>query len=602
MRRVTLNFSESDYKLFYHYCGNYYRLHGETRKNSIQVLLELQKHQIIDLQEHSLDNIFTFFYHKNQVFETDCQGSGHRPHIQMRVRMCSDIIAFLEDLEKIYLLLRKKGVDANYLLILGIFSKIIDEKNRMQLDDLNESAMGAIDTIVSILTAGIEKKLGPDPTLSSLIHELVVFAGMFNRLSPEVPFSDDIIPLIAYSLVKKTEKETSYEEILELIRERRDDFEMEELENTLEGGVHARNTWGLEFSWEQLTEPLKTLNALFAQRQVSMAPSLDLLTALEEPLRLPAAMADYPGLAVYQEPYRAMRRRNQPNTFLIRIDDRQHSTVQLYHDPGVIVPARSWHAMAKKYYPLTSGFMILAIIALAFVAFSHSPTSMTSGDNIQGTMMNAKSIMKPLNTSPQPTTQQTTNSSAKPLVKSGTSAPTTQPTPVPTQRYVTIEPIVRVTESVPKSHQDLISTLAMASGMVHTSENYISIFRNNISYNLENAYKISFDLKKAPMIIRYTVFPQNITDKKWFEPRDSGGQMDTAIINRSDESAWFEIKIYNDQGLFSQDGWGRVYAVPLTQQEIVVRIEDDYRIEFSGQKVAVEVEVMVPKGGNIVGT
>jgi len=513
--------------------------------------------------------------------------------------MCSDIIAFLEDLEKIYLLLRKKGVDANYLLILGIFSKIIDEKNRMQLDDLNESAMGAIDTIVSILTAGIEKKLGPDPTLSSLIHELVVFAGMFNRLSPEVPFSDDIIPLIAYSLVKTAEKETSYDEILELIRERRDDFEMEELENTLEGGVHARNTWGLEFSWEQLTEPLRTLNALFAQRQASMAPSLDLLTALEEPLRLPAAMADYPGLAVYQEPYRAMRRRNQPNTFLIRIDDRQHSTVQLYHDPGVIVPARSWHAMAKKYYPLTSGFMILAIIILAFMAFSHSPASITSGENIQGTMMSAKSIIKPLNATSQPTTLQASNSSVKALVKSGTPAPTTLPTTVPTQRYVTIEPIIRETEAVPKSHKDLMSTLAMASGMVHTSGNYISIFRNNISYNLENAYKISFDLKKAPMIIRYKVFPQNITDKKWFEPRDSEGQMDTAIINRSDESAWFEIKIYNNQGLFSQEGWGRVYAVPLTQQEIIVRVENDYRIEFSGQRVTVDVEVMVQKEGNL---
>jgi len=183
-----------------------------------------------------------------------------------------------------------------------------------------------------------------------------------------------------------------------------------------------------------------------------------------------------------------------------------------------------------------------------------------------------------------------------------TSAPTTQPTTVPTQRYVTIEPIVRVTEAVPKSHQDLISTLARASGLVYTSGDYISIFRNNISYNLENAYKISFDLKKAPMIIRYKVFPQNITDKKWFEPRDSGGKKDTAIINRSDESAWFEIKIYNNQGLFSQDGWGRVYAVPLTQQEVVVRVEDDYRIEFSGQKVAVEVEVMVPKAGNIVDT
>ena len=61
MGRVTLHFSEDDYQLFRHYCANYCRLHDETRKNSIKILLELYKHQVIDIQEHPLDNCLRFF-------------------------------------------------------------------------------------------------------------------------------------------------------------------------------------------------------------------------------------------------------------------------------------------------------------------------------------------------------------------------------------------------------------------------------------------------------------------------------------------------------------------------------------------------------------
>jgi hypothetical protein len=61
MGRGTLHFSEDDYQLFHHYCANYCRLYDDTRKNSIKILLELYKHQVIDIQEHSLDNIFAFF-------------------------------------------------------------------------------------------------------------------------------------------------------------------------------------------------------------------------------------------------------------------------------------------------------------------------------------------------------------------------------------------------------------------------------------------------------------------------------------------------------------------------------------------------------------
>ena len=148
MGRVTLHFSKEDYQLFHHYCANYCRLYDETRKNSIKILLELYQHQIIDFQENSLDSVYAFFYHKKQVFETECQIPASGVNEMMRIRICSDIISFLGDLEKIYILLRSKGVKANYFFILGAFSKIIDDENQMRLEDLQEAASSAIGSIV----------------------------------------------------------------------------------------------------------------------------------------------------------------------------------------------------------------------------------------------------------------------------------------------------------------------------------------------------------------------------------------------------------------------------------------------------------------------
>ena len=48
-----------------------------------------------------------------------------------------------------------------------------------------------------------------------------------------------------------------------------------------------------------------------------------------------------------------------------------------------------------------------------------------------------------------------------------------------------------------------------------------------------------------------------------------------------------------------KQGWGRIYGIPLTTQEIVIRDDGMYQIEFSGQEVTVSSEVLVKKEGNI---
>ena len=583
MGRVTLHFSEDDYQLFHHYCSNYCRLHDETRKNSIKILLELYKHQVIDIQEHSLDNIFTFFYQKKQEFETECQIPASDADELMRVRISSDILSFLEDLERIYRLIRKKNTEANYILILGAFSKIFEEEIQTRLEDLHEAASGSINAIVSPLGDAIENKLGPEVDTQALLYELVSFAEIFNRLSPDLTFSDAVIELLAPPLIRRFGKAENYEEIRTLLKDHHDQFQMDELESALEGGIHAQHVWGLEFSWEELLEPLRTLNELVAQNQNLMRVPLDVLSALEAPVKEKPGQAEYSQLTLYQKPYGMVRRRSDENKFLVKVDNRSRSEVQLSPFTDFIPQVHSKEQKYKQYFSITAGALVLLVIILGSIILSITNAPAFPVGNTTGGLVAAKNV----------------TIAASATIRPNTTLPTLVPTATPTPQYVTIEPIISESDTGIKGNRALFDNPGVLPVMVFDPKEYVTIFKNNQSYNLENSFKISFDLKNPPMVIRYKVVPQNITDIKWFEPRDAKKKNDTATVIRPGEFAWFELKIYDKSGLYSRQGWGREYAIPLTTQEIVVRNDGMYRIEFSGQAVAVSSEVLVKKEGNI---
>jgi hypothetical protein len=585
MGRVNLHFSEDDYQLFHHYCANYCRLYDETRKNSIKILLELYKHQVIDIQEHSLDNIFTFFYQKKQEFETESKIPASDVDELMRIRICSDIILFLEDMEKIYRILRKKNVEANYILIIGAFSKIFEEENQMRLEDLQEAASGAINAIVSPLGEAIEQKLGPDVEIQALLYELVSFTEIFNRHSPDLTFNDEIIELLAPPFIKRFGKEENFEEIRAILQDHRDQFEIDELESALEGGIHARNVRGLEFSWQEL-EPLRILNELVAKNQSLKRVPLDVLSALEAPMKEKSAQAEYSQLTLYQKPYGMVRRRNDENQFLVTVDNRSHSEVQISSVTDFTPKVYLQEQKYKQYFSLAAGAMALLLIILATVFLSlYSAPGSAAAENTTRELFGTKNG--------------TIAASAMIKTIAPTLIPTPAPTPTPVPQYVTIEPVIREPDTSPKSNRFFFEKPAAPPNISFDSNEYLTIFRNNISYNTENSYKISFDLKNPPMVIHYTVTPRNITDSKWFEPRDAAKHIDTAIVIRPDEFAWFELNISNESSLYDKQGWGVLYGIPLTTQEIVIRNPGMYHIEFSGHEVIVSSEILVKKEGNI---
>jgi len=589
MGRVTVRFSEEDFKLFRQYCSSYCRLYDESRKNSIKILLELYKHQVIDFQENSLENVYAFFYQKKQDFEIEYRVPESSANEMLRIRACIDIIAFLGDLEKIFVLLRKKGVNANYLLIIGAFSTIFDEETQVQRENFQNAASGVINSIVLPLGYAIESKFGPDVDTRTILEELVSFAETFNRISPDQKFNDEIIEVIAWSLIRKFNKAENYDDLKILVHEHRNQFDIDEFESALDGGIHPKNEWDLEFSWREIERSVRKLAEMIEKDQNRVVVPLDVLSALEAPMSSTNTPADFSQLTLYQYPYGAVRKRVDENRFLVQVDNSTQSEIHLSSPADLISPELSSEGKYKQYFTLTSGVMMILIILLVCFVFSFY----SAPGNLAGNTTNNTNITKNLINVPSVPVQNIPYTNrANPIMNSAPVPPV--PIPSPAAQYVTIKPV----EKVAVTPRLVYDTAAFSSEMLYNPEEYTTIFNNNLPY-LGYTYNISFDLKNPPMVLRYTVVPMYITDNKWFSPRDSEKIIDTAVVERPAETAYFTIKIYNNGTLKDTTGWGTIYGTPLTPQMIVIRDTGMSDIEFSGEQVTVSVEVLVKKEGNI---
>jgi hypothetical protein len=389
-------------------------------------------------------------------------------------------------------------------------------------------------------------------------------------------------------LLRRFGIEETDEEIPELLKICREQFETEELESALEGITHPQEGSDLDLSWEVLLEPLRTLNERIAIGQVPVRRSLEVLTALEAPIK-----TDYlPTL--YQTPPMMVRRRSDENRILVKVDNRPRSEVQLAHAPDYIPVVASHEYPYKQFLPLATGAVILVILVLATVVLSLASSAPgTLPNNSSAGILEPSAGLARINN----TTFAASVLNQKPTVV--ITPVRTVPTPTPTPRYVAIEYITPDPDTGPESHQADYKKLVSASNFLYNPRDYLTIYANDMEYNLVNAYRMSFDLKNPPMIIRYDVTPRNITDVKWFEPRDAKKVIDTAIVNRSYEDSWFEIKVYRDGVIYDQVGWGGIYSIPLDKQEYVIRDPGLYQVEFSGRFASVSTEVLVKREGNI---
>lgn len=126
-------------------------------------------------------------------------------------KMCEEVLKFLEDLEKMYKLFNKKGIDTNYFEILSLFAENIEQ-------NLNKE----YDKILIPAHKRIIKRLGKNISSENVIKE-------FMKIPLNIEYNFDLIS----KLLDKFNLEYDKEEIEKIIEDAREEIGLEEFEQDL---------------------------------------------------------------------------------------------------------------------------------------------------------------------------------------------------------------------------------------------------------------------------------------------------------------------------------------------------------------------------------
>jgi hypothetical protein len=270
MEKIQIQFKESDYKVYYDYCLKYYQVHNTVRKQSIHICIDLFEKGIIPVEERDISQARQFFSAKCDDLKKTRNGTGEEGENTMllQMRICSDLLLLTDDLEKIFHLIQKHGVVANYLMILGTFSRVIEENRNLQLAGIYDLKSDMIESLAKPLANIIRQRLGTDRDWHMVVHELAVIAARFNQRYAEPKFDLDIIQIVGPAVVAHFDKNVENREILAVLPSCFEECELEEFEvflnRTPEGEKEDHDA---DINGDALSGPLKGIaGAITAQR------------------------------------------------------------------------------------------------------------------------------------------------------------------------------------------------------------------------------------------------------------------------------------------------------------------------------------------------
>jgi hypothetical protein len=273
MEKLQIQFKESDYKVYYDYCFKYYQVHNTVRIQSIHLFLDLFEKEIIPVEERNISQARQFFSAKCDALKktrNDTVEEGENT-ILLQMRICSDLLLLCDDLEKIFQLIQKHGVVANYLMILGTFSRVIEENRNLQLAGMYDLKSDVIESLAKPLANIIRQRLGTDRDWHLVLHELAVIATRFNQRYAEPKFDLEIIQIVGPAVVARFDKKVENREILSVLSSCFEECELEAFEaflnRTPEGGNNEHDDDIYGDTLYALIEPLKGIaGAITAQR------------------------------------------------------------------------------------------------------------------------------------------------------------------------------------------------------------------------------------------------------------------------------------------------------------------------------------------------
>jgi hypothetical protein len=270
MDKIQIQFNESDYKVYYNYCERYYQIHDVVRKKSIHAFLDLYVKGILPVEEQDIKHARQVLSQKCQDLKNESQeirGKDSSSSL-LRMRACTDILLFCDDVEKMYRLYQKQGLVANYLVILGTFSKVIEAAENSSILEMYDLNNDVIEALAYPLAEIIRGRLGTDRKWHSVLRELTVIAARFNRVTSGSKFDLDILKLIGPAVVSRFSKDVETREILSVLPSYFEDSELEEFEALLDRTPDIlQNELTADTNWENIHEPLKAVATAVAEQK-----------------------------------------------------------------------------------------------------------------------------------------------------------------------------------------------------------------------------------------------------------------------------------------------------------------------------------------------
>jgi hypothetical protein len=414
MEKIRIPVNESEYKVYYDYCLKYYQVHDSVRKQSIHAFLDLYVKGIIPVERQDLGQARNLLLEKCNELKKEQNALGREVDNTMlfQLRVCSDISLFLEDLEKMYRLIIKHGIVADYLLILGTFSKIINEDENSHLLVKYDLEDDVIESLARPLAEIIRQRLGTIPLWTSVLRELIDIATQFNRQSSDPKFDLDILKLIAPAVVAFFHKDIPSRKILAILPSYFEEHELAEFETFLHRAPEQNTGQDAQVKWETIYGPLKVVESAVVLQRYQWSQGILKISDQYSPVP-PTGMISYNGgpypVASPHPRFLAPMHADGHKTFDIVVSadttDQDMSSFQVHPPSG----AGSKKSGLKPLIPIIIGVAVILMILSAAIFFSgyliHPRAANTTNSTQNSTTATTISPTKSPTTVPMPTRQ-----------------------------------------------------------------------------------------------------------------------------------------------------------------------------------------------------
>jgi len=430
MEKIQIQFNESDYTTYHDYCLKYYQVHDTGRRQGIHAFLELYTKGILIVEEQDLSQARRFLTEKcNELKAEKGLAVEGDAAVATRTRLCSDLLAFLDDLEKMYRLIKKQGIVPNYVMLLATFSNVIEEMRDAAAVGLYDVDRTLIDALATPLAGMIRKRLGTDRQWQSVLKELSFIATRFGQKFPEPAFDAEIVQLVAPSVVAHFNKDVALKEIFAALSSCYEECELDEFESLLNRTPEAlKYDQEAEIDWDAIAGPLEAVSSEVSRQRERLAREASTLADPALLMALGSGGDGRPTPAVSPAPVKPVSHGGK--TFDIAVmangSTQVESPIKAYPLADEPVKAPDFGAL-KPYVPLIIGFaiIVLFIVGTMFLSgdwepFGNSTNATSAGQKnvtvAKTTAKPVKTTAKPVKTTAKPATT-TVKVTASPTVK-----------------------------------------------------------------------------------------------------------------------------------------------------------------------------------------